>query len=135
MIILAIETSCDETSAAVVKDGTMVLSNVISSQIEFHKKYGGIVPEVAARKHIEVVSPVIKEALEQAKALLKDIDAVAVPYGPGLVGSLLVGLCAAKAIAWSLDKPLIGVNHLEGHIYANFLNIKSQIPTFPFICL
>src|SRR3989338_218367 len=92
MFILAIETSCDETSAAVVKDGSEVLSNVISSQIEFHKKYGGIVPEVAARKHIEVVSPVIKEALEQAKALLKDIDAVAVTYGPWLVGSLMTGL-------------------------------------------
>ena len=151
MFILAIETSCDETSAAVVKDGSEVLSNVISSQIEFHKKYGGIVPEVAARKHIEVVSPVIKEALEQAKALLKDIDAVAVTYGPGLVGSLLVGLCAAKAIAWSLDKPLIGVNHLEGHIYANFLNSPPSSPSlnkrggnpnevreggsFPFTCL
>jgi N6-L-threonylcarbamoyladenine synthase len=140
MIILAIETSCDETSAAVVKDGSEVLSNVISSQIEFHKKYGGIVPEVAARKHIEIVSPVIKEALEQAKVTFKDINAVAVTYGPGLVGSLLVGLCAAKAVAWSLAVPLIGVNHLEGHIYANFLisqspNPNSPVPQFPFICL
>ncbi len=132
MLILAIETSCDETSAAVVRDGQEVLSNVISSQIEFHKKYGGIVPEVAARKHIEVISPVIKEALEQAKCGYKDLDAVAVTYGPGLVGSLIVGLCAAKAIAWSLGKPLVGVNHLEGHIYANFLNGGLN---FPFICL
>lgn len=140
MLILAIETSCDETSAAVVRDGHEVLSNVISSQIEFHKKYGGIVPEVAARKHIEVISPVIKEALEQAECGFKEIDAVAVTYGPGLVGSLMVGLCAAKAIAWSLGKPLVGVNHLEGHIYANFLSPHPTPHTphplgFPFICL
>jgi N6-L-threonylcarbamoyladenine synthase len=137
MNLLAIETSCDETSAAVVKDGSEVLSNVISSQIEFHKKYGGIVPEVAARKHIEVISPVIKEALDQAKCKIKDIEAVAVTYGPGLVGSLIVGLGAAKAIAWSLSVPLIGVNHLEGHIYANFLvpGAQSPAPAFPFICL
>jgi N6-L-threonylcarbamoyladenine synthase len=139
MLILAIETSCDETSAAVVRDGREVLSNVISSQIEFHKKYGGIVPEVAARKHIEVISPVIKEALEQAKCDIKEIEAVAVTYGPGLVGSLMVGLCAAKAIAWSLSVPLVGVNHLEGHLYANFLGsrAKGQGPgiQFPFICL
>ena len=135
MNILAIETSCDETSAAVVRDGQEVLSNVISSQVDFHRKYGGIVPEIASRKHVEVISPIIKEALETAGVGYKDINAVAVTYGPGLVGSLLVGLSAAKAISWSLGKPLIGVNHLEGHIYANFLNIKSQIPTFPFICL
>lgn len=134
MLILAIETSCDETSAAVVKDGNEVLSNVISSQIEFHKKYGGIVPEVAARKHIEVISLVIKEALDQAKCNIKEIEAVAVTYGPGLVGSLMVGLCAAKAIAWSLNVPLIGVNHLEGHLYANFLP-PTPYPLFPFICL
>lgn len=135
MLILAIETSCDETSAAVVRDGKEVLSNVISSQIEFHKKYGGIVPEVAARKHIEVISPVIKEAM--GNIAFNDLDAVAVTYGPGLVGSLIVGLCAAKAIAWSLNKPLIGVNHLEGHIYANFLvpSPQSLAPQFPFICL
>ncbi|MFH1386484.1 MAG: tRNA (adenosine(37)-N6)-threonylcarbamoyltransferase complex transferase subunit TsaD, partial [bacterium] len=137
MLILAIETSCDETSAAVVRAGKEILSNVISSQIEFHKKYGGIVPEVAARKHIEVISPVIKEAIETAKITFQDIDAVAVTYGPGLVGSLIVGLCAAKALAWSIGKPLIGVNHLEGHIYANFLAPNSELPTpnFPFICL
>ena len=132
--ILAIETSCDETSAAIVRDGREVLSNVISSQIEFHKKYGGIVPEVAARKHIEVISPVIKEALEQAGCGFKELEAVAVTYGPGLVGSLLVGLCAAKAIAWAINKPLIGVNHLEGHIYANFLP-PTPYPLFPFLCL
>jgi N6-L-threonylcarbamoyladenine synthase len=139
MFILAIETSCDETSAAVVKDGQEVLSNVISSQIEFHKKYGGIVPEVAARKHIEVISPVIQEALEKAGCTYKNIDAVTVTYGPGLVGSLMVGLCAAKAIAWSLSVPLVGVNHLEGHIYANFLGSSSKGQgariQFPFICL
>jgi N6-L-threonylcarbamoyladenine synthase len=132
MQILAIETSCDETSAAVVKDGSEVLSNVVASQVEFHKKYGGIVPELASRKHIEVISPIIQEALDKAGASFKDLDAIAVTYGPGLVGSLLVGLCAAKAIAWSLNLPLIGVNHLEGHIYANFL---LPSPQFPFICL
>jgi len=127
MKILALETSCDETSAAVVKDGKEILSNVVASQVEFHRKYGGIVPEIASRKHIEVINPIIKEALDKANITFKEIDAVAVTYGPGLVGSLLVGICAAKAIAWSLGKPLIGVNHLEGHIYANFLNSKSEI--------
>jgi len=105
---------------------------VVASQNEFHQKYGGIVPEVASRKHIEVINPVIAEALEKAGKKFKDLDAVAVTYGPGLVGSLLVGLCAAKALAWSLKKPLIGINHLEGHIYSNFLAAKPQ---FPFICL
>lgn len=148
MLVLAIETSCDETSAAVIKDGQEVLSSVISSQVDFHRKYGGIVPELAARKHVEVITPVIKESMERSGKTFKDIDAVAVTYGPGLVGSLIVGLCAAKAIAWSLGVPLIGVNHLEGHIYANFLtsNINlqtskqtsipnNQPPNFPFICL
>ncbi len=148
MNILAIETSCDETSAAVVKDGKEVLSSLVASQIEFHKKYGGIVPEIASRKHIEVINPIIQEALSSARTELKDIDAVAVTYGPGLVGSLMVGICAAKAIAYALDVPLIGVNHLEGHIYANFLktgnwkletgkipNSQFPIPGFPFICL
>jgi len=146
MKLLAIETSCDETSAAVVKNGTEILSNIISSQIEFHRKYGGVVPEVASRKHIEVIALVVKEALENAKTDFKHIDAVAVTYGPGLVGSLLVGLCYAKALAYSLKKPLVGVNHIEGHIYANFLksqitnsksqtNHKSQIPNFPLLNL
>lgn len=133
MKILAIETSCDETSAAVVKDGKRILSNIVATQVEFHKKYGGIVPEVASRKHIEVINPIIKAALEKAKTKFKDLEAVAVTYGPGLVGSLLVGLCAAKSIAYSLSIPLIGVNHLEAHIYANF--IDPQPPKFPFVTL
>lgn len=143
MLILAIETSCDETAAAVVKNGREFLSNIISSQVDFHRKYGGIVPEVASRKHIEVINTVIQEALEKAKKKFKDLDAVAVTYGPGLVGSLSVGLCAAKAIAYALDIPLIGVNHLEAHIYANFIsprplgegNKRGEGISFPFICL
>lgn len=134
MQILAIETSCDETSAAVIKNGREILSNIVSTQVEFHKKYGGIVPEIAARKHIEVINPIIQEALDKAKTNFKKIDAVAVTYGPGLVGSLLVGVCAAKAIAYAANKPLIGVNHLEGHIYANFLSTVHR-PPFPFITL
>jgi N6-L-threonylcarbamoyladenine synthase len=136
MIILAIETSCDETSAAVVENGDRVLSNVVSSQVEFHKKYGGVVPEIAARKHTEVINAVIQEAVK--KVPFKKIDAVAVTYGPGLVGALLVGICAAQAIAYSLKVPLIGVNHLEGHIYASKLaqiqNSKFKIQK-KFICL
>ncbi|NQU17591.1 MAG: tRNA (adenosine(37)-N6)-threonylcarbamoyltransferase complex transferase subunit TsaD [Candidatus Saganbacteria bacterium] len=133
-LILAIETSCDETSAAVIKDGHEILSNIVSTQVEFHKKYGGIVPEIAARKHIEVINPIIQEALDKAKTSFKKIDAVACTYGPGLVGSLLIGVCAAKAIAYATEKPLIGVNHLEGHIYANFLS-PITYPLFPCICL
>ncbi len=133
MNILAIETSCDETSAAVVKDGTEVLSSIISSQNDFHAKYGGIVPEIASRKHIESISPVIKEAMERAAIGFKDLDAIATTFGPGLPGSLIVGLSAAKAISFALKKPLIGVNHLEGHIYANFL-LEPKLK-FPFICL
>jgi len=146
MLILSIETSCDETSAAVVKDGSEIFSNIISSQVEFHKKYGGIVPEIASRKHIEVINPIIQEALDNAKVTFKDLDAVAVTHGPGLIGSLIVGLSAAKSIAYALNIPLIGINHLEAHIYANFLNRKPQTanckttenlknPKFPFICL
>ena len=146
MHILAIETSCDETSAAVVKDGTEVLSNVIASQNEFHAKYGGIVPEIASRKHVEHISPVIKEAMDISGKLFKDLDAIAVTFGPGLPGSLIVGVSAAKAFSYSLKKPLIGVNHLEGHIYANFLvnslpskpltsHASHLTPSFPFICL
>src|SRR3989339_792810 len=136
--ILSIETSCDETSAAVVKDGVEVLSNPIATQTEFHQKYGGIVPEIAARKHVELISPIIQEALDKANITFKDIDAVAVTYGPGLIGSLIVGVCAAKAIAWTQKIPLIGVNHLEGHIYANLLISNFQFPIsnlFPFLCL
>ena len=133
MRILSIETSCDETSAAVVKDGTEVLSSVISSQNDFHAKYGGIVPEIASRKHIEAINPVIKEAIDRAGIGFKDVDAIAATFGPGLPGSLIVGLSAAKAISFALKKPLIGVNHLEGHIYANFL-LEPKLK-FPFICL
>ena len=128
--ILGIESSCDETAAAVVKNGREVLSNIISSQIVIHRKYGGVVPEIASRKHIENVMPVIDEALTKAQITLEDVDAVAVTYGPGLVGALLVGLSAAKSLAWAIDKPLIGVNHLEGHVFANFLNEKDLEPSF-----
>jgi N6-L-threonylcarbamoyladenine synthase len=133
MKILSIETSCDETSASVVKDGKEILSNVIASQVEFHKKYGGIVPELASRKHIEVIAAVVNQALADSKTPLKKIDAVAATFGPGLVGALIVGLNYAKAIAYALKKPFIPVNHIEGHIYANFLMPKS--PKFPFVCL
>lgn len=132
-LILGIETSCDETSASVVADGRRILSNIISSQVPLHKKYGGVVPEIASRKHLETVLPVVHEALTSAGVGLKDIEAVAVTYGPGLVGTLLVGLSAAKAIAWARDIPLVGVNHLVGHIYANFLT--DDPPEFPVICL
>lgn len=131
--ILAIESSCDETSAAVVIDGREVKSNIISSQIETHKKFGGVVPEVASRKHIEAVSLVVKEALDEANITLQDIDAIGVTYGPGLVGALLVGLQYAKGLAYSLNVPLIGVNHIEGHICANFIEHKELEP--PFMCL
>ncbi|MCL5779759.1 MAG: tRNA (adenosine(37)-N6)-threonylcarbamoyltransferase complex transferase subunit TsaD [Bacillota bacterium] len=131
--ILGIETSCDETSAAVLVDGVGLRSNIISSQIEIHKKFGGVVPEVASRKHLENVHPVIMEALEQAGVGLGDLSAVAVTYGPGLVGALLVGVAAAKAMAYGLDIPLIGVNHLEGHIAANFLAQPDL--EFPLLCL
>lgn len=128
--ILGIESSCDETAAAVVKNGREVLSNIISSQIVIHRKFGGVVPEIASRKHIENIMPVIDEALTQANVSLDQIDAVAVTYGPGLVGALLVGLSAAKSLAWATDKPLIGVNHLEGHVFANFLTDKELEPPF-----
>ena len=132
-IILAIESSCDETAAAVVKNGREVLSNVISSQIELHKLYGGVVPEIASRKHIEKINQVIEEALDQAKVSLQEIDGIAVTYGPGLVGALLVGVAEAKAISFALNKPLIGVHHIEGHISANYIENKELEP--PFICL
>jgi N6-L-threonylcarbamoyladenine synthase len=132
-LILGIESSCDETAAAVVAGGRTVLSNIIASQIGLHKKYGGVVPEIASRKHLESVLPVIKEALAEANVTLEQIDAIAVTNGPGLVGTLLVGLSTAKALAYALDKPLIGVNHLLGHIYANFL--VDEPPAFPLVCL
>lgn len=133
MKILGIESSCDETSVAVVVNGRQVLSNIISSQINIHKKFGGVVPEVASRKHIEVISIVVKEALEEAKVNLSDIDAVGVTYGPGLVGALLVGLQYAKGLSYALHKPMIGVNHIEGHVSANFIQYKNLRP--PFVCL
>lgn len=132
-LILGIETSCDETAAAVVKDGREILSNVISTQIEIHKKFGGVVPEIASRKHLEIVNAVVAEALEQANVTFDDIDAIGVTYGPGLVGALLVGVSAAKALAFALDKPLIPVHHIRGHICANFIEHKKLEP--PFICL
>lgn len=133
VLILAIESSCDETAAAVVKNGRSVLSNIISSQIELHTLYGGVVPEIASRKHIEKINQVITEALSKADVLLKDITAIAVTYGPGLVGALLVGVSAAKAISFATQKPLIGVHHIEGHISANFIENKDLEP--PFVCL
>ena len=123
--ILAIESSCDETAAAVVKNGREVLSNVISSQIELHTLYGGVVPEIASRKHIEKINQVIEEALNKAGVMLDEITAIAVTYGPGLVGALLVGVSAAKAISFAADKPLIGVHHIEGHINANYIENKN----------
>ena len=128
--ILGIESSCDETAAAVVKNGREVLSNIISSQIVIHRKFGGVVPEIASRKHIENIMPVIDAALKEAQVPLEQIDAVAVTYGPGLVGALLVGLSAAKSLAWATGKPLIGVNHLEGHVFANFLADEELQPPF-----
>jgi len=132
-LILGIESSCDETSAAVVKNGRTILSNIISSQIEFHQKFGGVVPEIASRKHIESINIVIQEALDSAGVTFHDIDAIGVTYGPGLVGALLVGVSAAKALAFALHKPLIPVHHIEGHIAANYLEYKDLKP--PFICL
>lgn len=128
MRVLGIETSCDETSAAVVDDGVKVLSNVVSSQVEFHRPYGGVVPEIASRHHLLLINPVIDEALERAGAGFEDIDAVAVTIGPGLIGALLVGLAAAKAIAYTLRIPLIGVNHLAAHIHGNFLEAPDLKP-------
>lgn len=132
-IILGIETSCDETAAAVVRQGREMLSSVVASQIEVHRKFGGVVPEIASRRHVEAILTVIDEALGQAGIALEDVDAVAVTYGPGLVGALLVGLSAAKGISYALGKPLVCVNHIEGHIYANFLAHPDLDP--PVLCL
>lgn len=133
ILILAIESSCDETAAAVVKNGREVLSNVISSQIDLHTLYGGVVPEIASRKHIEKINQVIETALAQADVSLEEIDAVGVTYGPGLVGALLVGVAEAKAIAYASGKPLVGVHHIEGHIAANYIEHRELEP--PFLCL
>lgn len=131
--ILAIESSCDETAAAVVKNGREILSNIISSQIELHTLYGGVVPEIASRKHIEKINQVIEEALAKAGMTLGEMDAVGVTYGPGLVGALLVGVAEAKAISYAAGLPLIGVHHIEGHISANYIENKDLKP--PFLCL
>lgn len=131
--ILAIETSCDETAAAVIRDGRQILSNVVSTQIELHTQYGGVVPEIASRMHIEQVNQVIREALEQANTNLDEVDAIGVTYGPGLVGALLVGVVAAKGLAFSKNKPLVPVHHIEGHIAANYIAHPELEP--PFLCL
>ena len=131
--ILAIESSCDETAAAVIRNGREVLSNVISSQIALHTLYGGVVPEIASRKHIEKINQVIEQALADANVTLEDIDAVGVTYGPGLVGALLVGVAEAKAIAYAAKKPLVGVHHIEGHVAANYLEHPDLEP--PYLCL
>lgn len=131
--ILAIESSCDETAAAVVKNGREVLSNIISSQIDLHTLYGGVVPEIASRKHIEKINQVIETALQQSNITLEEITAIAVTYGPGLVGALLVGVAEAKAIAYAAKKPLVGVHHIEGHVSANFIEHPDLEP--PFVCL
>lgn len=133
IIILAIESSCDETAAAVVRNGRDVLSNVISSQIALHTLYGGVVPEIASRKHIEKINQVIEEALREANVTLQDITAIAVTYGPGLVGALLVGVSAAKAVSFATGIPLVGVHHIEGHISANYIENKQLEPEF--VCL
>lgn len=129
-IILGIESSCDETSVAVVKNGREVLSNVINTQISIHELYGGVVPEIASRNHVENISPVMKEALKQANVTLDDIDGIACTYGPGLVGALLVGVAYAKALSYASGKPLIATNHIEGHIAANYITYKELKPPF-----
>ena len=133
ILTLGIESSCDETSVAVVKNGREVLSNVINSQIKIHEKFGGVVPEIASRNHVEAISSVVKKALEEAKISFEDIDNIACTYGPGLVGALLVGVSYAKGLSYALDKTLIGTNHIEGHIAANYITHKNLKP--PFICL
>lgn len=133
LITLGIESSCDETSASIVKNGREVLSNIIYSQIDIHKKFGGVVPEVASRNHVDKVSQVIDEALEEASLSLSDVDVIGATYGPGLVGALLVGMTEAKALAYALKLPLVPVNHIEGHICANFIAHKELEP--PFVCL
>ncbi|MBR6478770.1 MAG: tRNA (adenosine(37)-N6)-threonylcarbamoyltransferase complex transferase subunit TsaD, partial [Lachnospiraceae bacterium] len=133
VVLLAIESSCDETAAAVVKNGREVLSNVIYSQIALHTQYGGVVPEIASRKHIEKINQVITQALDEAGKKLEDLDGIAVTYGPGLVGALLVGVSEAKAISFATGLPLIGIHHIEGHISANYIENKDLEP--PFVCL
>jgi N6-L-threonylcarbamoyladenine synthase len=138
-LVLGIETSCDETAAAVVDDGTRVLSNVVATQIEIHRRYGGVFPEVASRQHVLSILPVIQTAMEEASVAWDDLGAIAVTHGPGLTGSLLVGVNVAKGLAWAKDLPLLGINHLEGHIYANWLGAGGQRgkapASFPILCL
>jgi N6-L-threonylcarbamoyladenine synthase len=131
--ILGIDTSCDDTSCAVVEDGRRVLSNIVSSQVDLHAKFGGVVPEIASRKHMEMMIPVVEECLSQASLTLGDLDGVAVTFGPGLLGSLLVGVSYGKSLAYGLEVPLVGVHHLEGHICANFL--RDDPPPFPLLNL
>ena len=133
LIIMGIESSCDETSVAIVKNGRKVLSNVIDTQISIHEKFGGVVPEIASRNHVEAISNVMKQALAEAKIDINDVDAIACTYGPGLVGALLVGVSYAKALSYSLNIPLIGVNHIEGHIAANYITHQELEP--PFLCM
>ena len=136
-LILGIESSCDETAAAIVAGGRKILSSVVASQTEIHRKYGGVVPELASREHLRQIVPVVREAVEQAHVSLGDVDAVAVTQGPGLVGALLVGVTYGKVLAAALRKPLIGVNHLEGHVHAVFLeaHVGGRKPKFPAVCL
>ncbi len=133
ILTLGIESSCDETSVSVVKNGREVLSNVIDTQIPIHEKYGGVVPEIASRNHIEAISRVTKKALKDANVTFEDINAVTPTYGPGLVGALLVGLSYAKGLSYAINKPLVGVNHIQGHIAANYITHKELKP--PFICM
>jgi N6-L-threonylcarbamoyladenine synthase len=133
MIVLGIESSCDETAAAVVADGRRIVSSVVASQDDVHAPYGGVVPELASRRHIEVIVPVVERALGEAHVALRDVDGIAVTQGPGLVGSLLVGTSLAKSLAWVHRKPLVGVNHLEGHIFAAFLS--DDPPDYPLLAL
>ena len=133
IITLGIESSCDETSAAIIKNGREVLSNIIDTQIKIHEQYGGVVPEIASRNHIEAITRVVETALKEANLEFKDIDVIAPTYGPGLVGALLVGLSYGKALSYALQKPLVGVNHIEGHIAANYITHKDLKP--PFLCM
>ncbi len=133
ILTLGVESSCDETSVSVVKNGREILSNIIDTQIPIHEKYGGVVPEIASRNHIEAISRVTKKALEEANVTFEDIDAITPTYGPGLVGALLVGLSYAKALSFAINKPLVGVNHIQGHIAANYITHKDLKP--PFLCV
>lgn len=133
ILIMGIESSCDETSVSIVKNGREVLSNIINSQISTHEVYGGVVPEIASRMHTEVINLIMKQALKEAKVGLNEIDGIAVTYGPGLVGALLVGVSYAKALAYAINKPLIAVNHINGHVAANYITHKNLEP--PFLCL